>query len=101
MGYEIEMSLDLRKNRNVTSILDGVVELAENNDCDRHFQFSECEGEVRRLKRSAQVLVFCFEDEKFTHWKVCILQYPSNAFFDCVFAVEIFHWYIQFKSKSL
>ena len=66
MGYEIEMSLDLRKERNVISVMNGAMEIAENNECDRYFQFSECEGEVRRLKRKSQVIVFCFDDEKFT-----------------------------------
>ena len=92
MGYEIEMSLDLRKHRNVTSILDGVVELAENNDCDRHFQFSECEGEVRRLKRSAQVLVFCFEDEKFTEMtnflKKVIERYKRRLFIESIYEID-------------
>jgi hypothetical protein len=67
MGYEIEMSLDLRKHKSVTKIIDGVIEIGVNNECERHYQFSECDGEVRHLKRKAQIIVFCFEDEKFTN----------------------------------
>jgi hypothetical protein len=92
MGYEIEMSLDLRKHKNVTTILDGVIELAGNNDCERHFQFSECEGEARRLKRNAQVLVFCFEDEKFTEMtnflKKVIERYKRRLFIESIYEID-------------
>jgi len=65
MGYEIEMSLDLRKHKSVTKIIDGAQDLADYYECERFYQFSECDGEVRRLKRKAQVMVVCFDEYKF------------------------------------
>lgn len=92
MGYEIEMSLDLRKNRNVSSILDGAMEMANNNECRRYFQFSECEGEIRRLKRQSQIIVFCFDEEKFTEMsnflKQVIDKYKKRLFIESIYEVE-------------
>lgn len=92
MGYEIEMSLDLRKERNVISVMNGAMEIAENNECDRYFQFSECEGEVRRLKRKSQVIVFCFDDEKFTEMsnflKDVIDKYKKKLFIESIYDID-------------
>jgi hypothetical protein len=92
MGYEIEMSLDLRKHRNVSSILDGAMEMANNNECQRYFQFSECEGEIRRLKRQSQIIVFCFDEEKFTKMsnflKQVIDKYKKWLFIESIYEVE-------------
>lgn len=92
MGYEIEMSLDLRKHKNTSTIINGSMELAENNACDRYFQFSEYEGEVRRIKRNSQVLLFCFEDEKFTEMsnflKEVIEKYKKKLFIESIYDVD-------------
>jgi hypothetical protein len=92
MGYEIEMSLDLRKERNVISVMNGAMEIAENNECDRYFQFSECEGEVRRLKRKSQVIVFCFDDDKFTEMsnflKDVIDKYKKKLFIESIYDID-------------
>ena len=66
MSYEIEMSFDLKKQKNVTKLLNATFDLADKNNCDRHFEFTECEGSVRKMRRQAYVLVFCFYEEKLT-----------------------------------
>ena len=57
MGYEIEMSFDLRKQKNISSLLDATVELAENNNCNRHFKFTECE---KRLEKEDNPMYWYF-----------------------------------------
>ena len=93
MGYEIEMSLNLRKNKNINTLINGAIELAENNECDKHFIFSECENVVRRTKKKdVQLLVFCFEDEKFTEMsnflKGVIEKYKKRLFIESIYEVE-------------
>jgi len=92
MGYEIELSLDLRKHKNIDSIINGAVELAEKNECDRYFQFSECDGEIRRLKRNAQIIVFCFENERFTEMSVflkeVIKKYKKRLLVESIYEVN-------------
>lgn len=65
MGYEVEISIDLKKNKNGLKTVDSLIEIADDNNCKRHFQFSENDGEVRRLKRMIHVMVFCFDNIEF------------------------------------
>ena len=42
MSYEIEISYEIQKQLSYTSkVLTKTIELAENNKCDKHFQFTE------------------------------------------------------------
>ena len=92
MGYEIEMSLDLRKHNSITNIIDGAQELAEYYECERFYQFSEWDGEVRRLKRKAQVMVICFEEEKFENManflKDIIARYKKKLYIESVYDID-------------
>ena len=92
MGYEIEMSFDLRKQKNITNLLNGTIELADNNLCDRHFQFTECEGNVRNLKRQSYVLVFCFNEDRFTEMtkflKEVIERYKKKIYIESIYEVD-------------
>ena len=104
MGYEIEISLELRKNKKnknnnnnntLNAVINGSIELAENNECERHFIFSEydCDGVVRRTKKKdSQVLVFCFKDEKFTEMsnflKGVIEKYKKRICIESIYEVE-------------
>ena len=92
MSYEIEMSFDLKKQKNVTKLLNATFDLAEKNDCDRHFEFTECEGSVRKLRRQAYVLVFCFYEEKLTEMtnflKEIIEKYKKKIYIESIYEVE-------------
>jgi|UniRef100_A0A6C0CM31 hypothetical protein len=92
MGYEIEMSLDLRKHKSVTKIIDDTQDLAEYYECERYYQFSECEGEIRRLKRKAQVMVFCFDDNKFENMsnflKDVIAKYKKRLYIESIYDIN-------------
>lgn len=92
MGYEIEMSLDLRKHKSVTKIIEDAQDIAEYHDCERYYQFSECEGDVRRMKRKAQVMVFCFDEEKFenmtTFLKDIIAKYKKKLYIESVYDIN-------------
>ena len=93
MGYEIEMSLDLRKHKSVTKIIDGAQDLADYYECERFYQFSECDGEVRRLKRKAQVMVVCFDEYKFEQMtnflKDVISRYKKKLYIESVYDIKI------------
>jgi hypothetical protein len=92
MGYEIEMSFDLRKHNDVTKLLGNAIELAEINNCERHFQFTETEGEVRRIKKQNYVLVFCFEDERFegmtNFLKQILARYKRKIHIESIYEVN-------------
>jgi len=92
MGYEIEMSLDLRKHKSVTKLIDSAQELADYYECERFYQFSECEGEVRRLKRKAQVMVICFDEYKFEQMtnflKDVISRYKKKIYIESVYDIN-------------
>lgn len=100
MGYEVEISIDLKKNKNGLKTVDSLIEIADDNNCKRHFQFNESEGEVRRLKRLIHVIVFCFDNIEFenmtkfledtlkrykkkNHHRV-YLQYGNKPFDTCI-----------------
>ena len=91
MGYEIEMSFDLRKQKNISSLLDATIELAENNNCERHFKFTECEGKVRK-RRQSYVLVFCFDEERFNEMtnflKEVIKRYKQKICIESISEIE-------------
>ena len=90
MGYEIEMSLNLKKqSSNVTKLINETFELANLNDCDYHYQFSECEGEVRRLKRKSQVMVFCFDEEKFEKMTNFLKEIIDN-YRKCIYVESVY-----------
>lgn len=92
MSYEIEMSFDLKKQKNVTKLLNATFDLADKNNCDRHFEFTECEGPVRKLRRQAYVLVFCFYEEKLTEMtnflKEIIEKYKKKIYIESIYEVE-------------
>ena len=92
MGYEIEMSFDLRKQKNITNLLNDTIELEDHNFCDRHFQFTECEGNVRNLKRQSYVLVFCFNEDRFTEMtnflKEVIERYKKKIYIESIYEVD-------------
>ena len=92
MGYEIEMSLDLRKHKSVTKIIDSTQDLADFYECERFYQFSECDGEVRRLKRKSQVMVICFDEEKFENMtnflKEIIARYRKKLYIESVYNIN-------------
>ena len=67
MGYEIELSIDLRKEKNISTLLDLVNTIAYNNNCDKFYKFTDYEGSNRKIKRNSYVMIFCFEDEKFVN----------------------------------
>ena len=92
MGYEIELSLDLRKHKSVTNIINNAQDLAECYNCDRFYQFSECNGEVRRLKKNLHIMVICFNKENFENMinflKEIIGKYKKKLYIESVYNIN-------------
>jgi len=66
MGYEIEMSFDLKRDKNVHKLIDATIDRAFENNCERHYKFSEMQGNPRKLKRQAfKFVCFNFPEEYF------------------------------------
>tara|TARA_B110000438_G_C15770424_1_gene631625 strand:+ start:165 stop:587 length:423 start_codon:yes stop_codon:yes gene_type:complete len=92
MGYEIELSFNLKKQTDVTNMINKAVELANNNYCDRHYQFSEMEGKVRGLKRQSLIMVFCFESEYINQMsdflKEVLAKYKRKLYIESIYHID-------------
>tara|TARA_B100001093_G_C26364045_1_gene815804 strand:+ start:242 stop:664 length:423 start_codon:yes stop_codon:yes gene_type:complete len=91
MGYEIEISYDLKKQKNVTNLLGNLVSCAESNECSNYFQYSECEGSIKKMKKRC-IFVFYFDDEKFVNMseflKVVVNKYKKRLYVDSIYEIE-------------
>ena len=66
MGYEIEMSYNIKQHvYYLSNLLTKSIELAENNHCEKHFQFTDNKG-YNKIKCQTPFLVVCFENNRFT-----------------------------------
>lgn len=92
MGYEIEMSIDLRKEKNISTLMMSATNIAYTHECDKHYQFTDCENTQRKTKRNTYVMIFCFEDEKFNNMtnflKEVIAKYKKKIHIESIYEIE-------------
>ena len=95
MSYEIEISYDIQKQLSYTTkLLAKTIELAENNKCDKHFQFTECKRLSNKVrgKIPTPVVIFCFENDHFTDMTTFLQEvmakYKKNIHIESVYDVE-------------
>jgi len=63
MGYNIEVSFNILKNRNVTELEDAIISMAK--DCDCSFHYSNCEmGKNQAIQRNHMVITLVFDQSK-------------------------------------
>ena len=65
MGYVIELSMDIRKLRDYTSLVNHHRKLANDSHCETQYFTHEIEGKGKQIHRSVSVQVVTFEDEEF------------------------------------
>ena len=71
MGYEIEMSYDLKKipgniSINAKKLTDSLVKMAYQNNCDKYFQFKEGDTQRYHQKLRSNIMIFTFKSDRFT-----------------------------------
>jgi hypothetical protein len=92
MGYEIEVSIDLRKEKNISALLDLVNTIAYNNNCDNFYKFTDYERSNRKIKRNSHVMIFCFEDEKFVNMtsflKEIVEKYKKKFHIESIYEID-------------
>ena len=63
MGYNIEVSFNMLKNRNVTELEEAIISMAK--DCDCTFYYSNCEMEKNLvIQRNHMVITVIFDQSK-------------------------------------
>jgi len=92
MGYEIEMSYNIKQHvYYLSNLLTKSIELAENNHCEKHFQFTDNKG-YNKIKGQTPFLVVCFENNRFTEMtyflQEIIAKYKKNIHIESVYDVE-------------
>lgn len=94
MGYEIEMSFNLKKQtlNSTPNIVSKTVEIANKNQCNRHFQFTDYNGSNRQLKKHGHILIFCFNDDKFDGMtqflKEITERYKKKAIIESIYEIQ-------------
>jgi hypothetical protein len=92
MGYEIEMSIDIRKERNISNIMTNATSIAYTHECDKHYRFTDYEGNRRKIKRNSYVMIFCFQEEKFNNManflKEVIAKYKKKIQIESIYEIE-------------
>lgn len=92
MGYEIEMSYNIKQHpMYLSNLLLKSIELAENNHCDKHFQFTDNKGH-NKIKGQIPYMVVCFENNRFNEMTIflqeIIAKYKKNIHIESVYDVE-------------
>jgi hypothetical protein len=92
MGYEIEMSFDLKRDKNVHKLIDTTIDRAFENNCERHYKFSEMQGNPRKLKRQALICVFYFPEEYFDNMadflKTTVDKYKKKIHIESIYQID-------------
>jgi hypothetical protein len=104
MGYEIEMSYDVKKQVIVNSIsmnhstklLDNIITLGKTKGCSAYFHFRErdiCTFRPRtKSKRDANIIIICFENARFTEMtnflQDIIEKYKKKIHIESVYEIQ-------------
>ncbi len=103
MGYEIEMSYDLKKltgntgntgntSNNAIKLTDALVKVAYQNNCDKFFQFKEGDTQRYHSKRRSNIMIFTFKSERFTEMsnflQKIVNNYKKRVHIESVYDIE-------------
>lgn len=97
MGYEIEISFDLKKHtlNPIPPIISKTIEIADKNDSSRHFQFTDCPGSNKPLKKHGYILIVCFDDDKFdgmtNFLKEIVGKYKKKVIIESIYEIHNRH----------
>ena len=83
MGYEIEMSYDLKKipgniSINAKKLTDSLVKMTYQNNCDKYFQFKEGDTQRYHQKRRSNIMIFTFKSDRFTEMSNFLQKIVNN-----------------------
>ena len=103
MGYTIELSYDVRKHGNISTVKNMIIDIAEKYDYDMIYNFMETEGHNKKITRNHQVIVISFDYDKMNKCALFIREIKKmhGIFIECVYEDEIVYKLLFASSKYM
>jgi len=90
MGYNIEVSIDISKNPNLTQVKGDIIDFAFELNCEHYYYLFEMEGGCK-FKRNHCIIIINFDDDHITECSTFFktIKKMKNVHIECVYEDDV------------
>ena len=91
MGYSVEISLNILKQQNITSLKEVLIEKAMNYNCEKNYWFHELEENGKKKYRNHLIGCFSFDYNNIVNAESFInyIKNLNGVFLECIYEDDI------------